>query len=106
MIVVILILIFVILNSSEVIRIGSYECGFERVGGIRLNFRVHFFIVLIIFALFDLEVIFLIGFLLGGSLIIFLLIIVIIYSTYYLEVYLGSLVWIVHSHILMRIYFL
>ena len=39
-------------------KITSYECGFEPFQEARLKFNVHFYIIAILFLLFDLEVIF------------------------------------------------
>jgi len=36
-----------------------YECGFESFGSSKFNFNVHFFIVAILFIIFDVEIIFL-----------------------------------------------
>jgi NADH-quinone oxidoreductase subunit A len=38
---------------------SSYECGFEPFGDARTNFDVHFYIVGILFLIFDLEIVFL-----------------------------------------------
>ena len=40
-------------------KISSYECGFEPFGDARANFNVHFYLVGILFLIFDLEVVFL-----------------------------------------------
>lgn len=45
------------MNDSE--KISSYECGFEPFGDARANFDVHFYLVGILFLIFDLEVVFL-----------------------------------------------
>jgi NADH-quinone oxidoreductase subunit A len=44
------------ITSSE--KYGSYECGFEPFDDTRNIFDVHFFLVAIIFVIFDLEIIF------------------------------------------------
>lgn len=38
---------------------SSYECGFEPFGDARTNFDVHFYLVGILFLIFDLEIVFL-----------------------------------------------
>jgi NADH-quinone oxidoreductase subunit A len=40
-------------------KLSSYECGFEPFGDARVQFDVHFYLVAIIFIVFDLEVVFL-----------------------------------------------
>jgi NADH-quinone oxidoreductase subunit A len=37
---------------------SPYECGFESFGGAKFNFDVQFFIVAILFVVFDVEIIF------------------------------------------------
>lgn len=37
---------------------SPYECGFETFGGAKFNFDVQFFIVAILFVIFDVEIIF------------------------------------------------
>lgn len=44
-------------DDSE--KISSYECGFEPFGDARANFDVHFYLVGILFLIFDLEIVFL-----------------------------------------------
>jgi len=43
--------------SSE--KLSSYECGFEPFGDARMAFDIHFYIIGILFLLFDLEIVFL-----------------------------------------------
>jgi NADH-quinone oxidoreductase subunit A len=40
-------------------KISSYECGFEPFGDARMAFDIHFYIIGILFLLFDLEIVFL-----------------------------------------------
>jgi len=40
-------------------KLASYECGFEPFGDARTNFDIHFYLVGILFLIFDLEVVFL-----------------------------------------------
>jgi len=40
-------------------KITSYECGFDPFGDARTKFDVHFYLVSIVFIIFDLEVVFL-----------------------------------------------
>lgn len=45
---------------------SSFESGFERIGKIHNSFSIHFFIIILMFVIFDLEVVILIGFLIGN----------------------------------------
>lgn len=69
-----------------------YECGFQGVGSIRLPFTVHFYFPLLVFLVFDLEIVFLLGFLVSGILWLFFFFFFLIYSTFYVERFLGGLV--------------
>ena len=40
-------------------KLSSYECGFEPFGDARMAFDIHFYIIGILFLLFDLEIVFL-----------------------------------------------
>jgi len=50
---------FVSPSADDSEKISSYECGFEPFGDARGNFDVHFYLVGILFLIFDLEVVFL-----------------------------------------------
>ena len=45
-------------RNSEIEKIVSYECGFEPFGDTREIFNVQFYVVAILFMLFDLEIAF------------------------------------------------
>jgi len=44
----------------DIEKISAYECGFEPFGEARFPFHVHFYVVALIFLIFDLEVAFLV----------------------------------------------
>lgn len=96
----ILVIIFYILNFflslkffSEV-KISAFESGFESIGKIHSSFRIHFFIIILIFVIFDLEVVILMGFLVRDLrfFYIFFLIIRFVIGGFYMEWYFGKLV--------------
>ena len=41
-------------------KMSAYECGFEPFSDARHNFQIHFYVVAILFIIFDVEIIFLI----------------------------------------------
>ena len=47
-------------KSSNIEKLSAYECGFEPFSDARLSFDIHFYIVGVLFILFDLEVSFLV----------------------------------------------
>jgi NADH:ubiquinone oxidoreductase subunit 3 (subunit A) len=39
-------------------KVSAYECGFEPFGDARDNFDIHFYVVALLFIIFDVEIIF------------------------------------------------
>lgn len=50
---------FLAIQSPETEKLSTYECGFEAYGDTRSQFNVRFYIIAILFILFDIEIIFL-----------------------------------------------
>ena len=50
---------FLVTQNPEIEKLSTYECGFEAYGDTRSKFNVRFYIVAILFILFDIEIIFL-----------------------------------------------
>nr|YP_010620898.1 NADH dehydrogenase subunit 3 [Toxocara vitulorum]ACM88525.1 NADH dehydrogenase subunit 3 [Toxocara vitulorum]WAX39112.1 NADH dehydrogenase subunit 3 [Toxocara vitulorum] len=78
-------------------KISSFECGFVSVGKIQNSFSIHFFIMMLMFVIFDLEVVMFIGVLVSdiGSLVGFLLLLLFILGGFYMEWWYGKLIWLV-----------
>jgi NADH:ubiquinone oxidoreductase subunit 3 (subunit A) len=78
---------FVSFKLKNINKLSPFECGFRTVGFIHTSFSVHFFIILIIFVIFDLEVVLLIGCLILSSvgILSFLLMICFVVGGIYLE---------------------
>ena len=53
---------FINLPSNDFEKHSAYECGFEPFGDARSFFDIHFYIVGLLFIIFDLEIVFLIPF--------------------------------------------
>nr|BCQ06519.1 NADH dehydrogenase subunit 3 [Nitzschia putrida] len=51
---------FLVIQSPETEKLSTYECGFEAYGDTRTQFNVRFYIIAILFILFDIEIIFLV----------------------------------------------
>lgn len=49
-------------------KLTAFERGFSGIKGLQSSFSIHFFLVILVFIIFDLEVVFFLGFLLGGAL--------------------------------------
>lgn len=78
-------------------KIDSFECGFIRVGIIQNSFRIHFFIIILIFVIFDLEIVIFLGILVSDrrSFFRFLIIMAFIIGGFYIEWWYGKLVWVI-----------
>jgi NADH:ubiquinone oxidoreductase subunit 3 (subunit A) len=50
---------FFVLQSPDAEKYSPYECGFNPYEDARLKFEIHFYLVGILFIIFDLEIIFL-----------------------------------------------
>ena len=88
---------FLSLKGFYLIKNSSFERGFERIGKIHNSFSIHFFIIMLIFVIFDLEVVILLGFLVSSyySLVMFYLIFFFILFGFYIEWFMGKLLWMV-----------
>nr|YP_001936466.1 NADH dehydrogenase subunit 3 [Toxocara cati]CAL80793.1 NADH dehydrogenase subunit 3 [Toxocara cati] len=78
-------------------KISSFECGFVSVGKIQNSFSIHFFIMMLMFVIFDLEVVMFIGILVSdtSSLVSFFLLLLFILGGFYMEWWYGKLVWLI-----------
>lgn len=83
---------FKVKNTSK---LSAFECGFSSIGSIHTRFSVHFYIVLVVFVLFDLELVLLVGILLAVSKLGLLLLFLFVVSGMYFEWYIGKLTWMV-----------
>jgi|SRR5690625_4425541 len=73
---------------------GSFESGFVSVGIIQNSFRIHFFIMILIFVIFDLEIVMFLGVLVSDirSFLCFMFVILFILGGFYMEWWYGKLV--------------
>lgn len=92
-------------------KISSFECGFDPFISSRLPFSIHFFIIAILFLVFDIEVVFLIPLInsfvflnLNEWLYISLFILIILYWGLEFEKHEGSLKWILWNNSLIKIF--
>ena len=76
---------------------SSFESGFESLGGLHNSFSIHFFIIILMFVIFDLEVVILLGFLVTFTMIYttFFIVFFFVLGGFYIEWYFGKLVWFV-----------
>lgn len=73
---------------------SSFESGFIRVGKIQNSFRIHFFVIILMFVIFDLEVVMFLGVLVSdlNCFILFVFLLFFVFLGFYIEWYYGKLV--------------
>lgn len=78
-------------------KVRAFERGFVRVGKIQNSFRIHFFIIMLMFVIFDLEIVIFLGVLVSDirSFIRFLIIFTFILGGFYMEWWYGKLIWVI-----------
>lgn len=86
-------------KASDIEKLSAYECGFDPFDDARLKFDVHFYLVSILFLIFDLEIIFLfpwaiyLAFLGTAGIISMILFLLILTFAFFYEWHLGALDW-------------
>lgn len=88
---------FLRLKLALKVKINAFESGFISVGKIQNSFSIHFFIIILMFIIFDLEVVIFLGVLVRDffSFLRFFFIFFFIVGGFYIEWYYGKLVWVV-----------
>jgi NADH-quinone oxidoreductase subunit A len=90
--------------SSDFEKVSAYECGFEPFGDARSFFDIHFYIVGLLFIIFDLEIVFLVPLAIGVesmsavSYLSFLAFMGVLLIGFYYEWSLGLLSWVSPSN--------
>ena len=79
------------------LKISAFESGFISVGKIQNSFSIHFFIIILIFVIFDLEIVIFLGLLVSdvSSFVRFLILIMFIFGGFYMEWWYGKLIWVI-----------
>lgn len=98
---IVLLVVFYLLNfllgffSYDSEKLRAFECGFSSIGKVQNSFRIHFFVIIIMFVVFDLEIVILLGVLVSdfGSFMSFIWVFVFILGGFYIEWWFGKLVW-------------
>nr|YP_009445097.1 NADH dehydrogenase subunit 3 [Marshallagia marshalli]ATV81506.1 NADH dehydrogenase subunit 3 [Marshallagia marshalli] len=84
-------------KKIELLKVSTFESGFMSIGKIHNSFSIHFFIVMLMFVVFDLEIVMLVGVLVVdlSSLVSFLILMMFIVVGFYMEWWYGKLIWFV-----------
>lgn len=95
------------IKDYSVFKVFSFERGFLSVGKVQISFSVHFFLMMLVFVVFDLEVILLLGLVVSdcGSLGRFLVLFLFVLGGFFLEWWYGKLVWLVYWIFLFLLFF-
>lgn len=54
-------IVLVRVKDYNFFKVSSFESGFKSVGKVQVSFSIHFFVMMLIFVVFDLEVVMLLG---------------------------------------------
>lgn len=75
------------IKKNDLLKVNAFERGFISVGKIQNSFSIHFFIIILIFVIFDLEIVIFLGLLVSdvSSFVRFLILIMFIFGGFYIE---------------------
>nr|QZH43788.1 NADH dehydrogenase subunit 3 [Cylicostephanus minutus] len=84
-------------EKNDLLKVGAFESGFVSVGKIQNSFSIHFFVMMLMFVIFDLEIVMFLGLLISdmSSLVSFFMLMLFIFGGFYMEWWYGKLVWVV-----------
>nr|YP_004300495.1 NADH dehydrogenase subunit 3 [Pristionchus pacificus]ADZ52298.1 NADH dehydrogenase subunit 3 [Pristionchus pacificus] len=99
----VLLIVFYLINflmsikDSNKNKISAFECGFVSVGKIQNSFSIHFFIMMLMFVIFDLEIVMFLGIMVSdmSSFFSFLMVMSFIVGGFYMEWWYGKLIWVI-----------
>ena len=81
-------------NDFSKSKITRFECGFHRVVTLQKSFRIQFFSIILIFVVFDVEVVLFLGFIVKLKVVVSIILLMsFILVGLWLEWFLGKLVW-------------
>nr|YP_002725712.1 NADH dehydrogenase subunit 3 [Ancylostoma caninum]ACL50538.1 NADH dehydrogenase subunit 3 [Ancylostoma caninum]QTJ30046.1 NADH dehydrogenase subunit 3 [Ancylostoma caninum]BAV82601.1 NADH dehydrogenase subunit 3 [Ancylostoma caninum] len=88
---------FLSIKKNDLLKVNAFESGFISIGKIQNSFSIHFFIMMLMFVIFDLEIVMFLGLLISdfASFVSFLMLIIFIFGGFYMEWWYGKLVWVI-----------
>nr|YP_009050531.1 NADH dehydrogenase subunit 3 [Parafilaroides normani]AIG23799.1 NADH dehydrogenase subunit 3 [Parafilaroides normani] len=88
---------FLSFKDLSLVKVSSFESGFLSLVKIQNSFSIHFFVIMLMFVIFDLEVVMFLGLLISdfSSLCVFFLLFVFVLGGFYMEWSYGKLIWMV-----------
>nr|YP_010519766.1 NADH dehydrogenase subunit 3 [Macroponema beveridgei]UXP34543.1 NADH dehydrogenase subunit 3 [Macroponema beveridgei] len=84
-------------KKTDLLKVNAFESGFLSVGKIQNSFSIHFFIMMLMFVIFDLEIVMFLGLLISdiSSVVSFLMLMLFIFGGFYMEWWYGKLIWVI-----------
>nr|YP_010133164.1 NADH dehydrogenase subunit 3 [Enterobius vermicularis]BAV82699.1 NADH dehydrogenase subunit 3 [Enterobius vermicularis] len=84
-------------KDYNVFKVFSFESGFKSVGMVHCAFSIHFFIMMLMFVVFDLEVVMLVGLVVVDKVyyVVFYMLFFFVVGGFLMEWYFGKLVWLI-----------
>lgn len=78
---------FLRVKKIELLKVGAFESGFVSIGKIQNSFSIHFFIIILMFVIFDLEIVMFLGLMISDitSFMGFFILILFILGGFYME---------------------
>nr|ADG04428.1 NADH dehydrogenase subunit 3 [Angiostrongylus vasorum] len=85
------------LKEDSLNKVNSFESGFLGLVKIQNSFSIHFFVVMLMFVIFDLEIVMFLGLLVSdiSSFFGFMLLLLFVLVGFYMEWFYGKLMWLV-----------
>nr|AHA52610.1 NADH dehydrogenase subunit 3 [Chabertia ovina] len=97
-----LILLYVVnfvmsVKKVNLLKVNAFESGFLGVGKIQNSFSIHFFVMMLMFVILDLEIVMFLGLLVSdtSSFISFFMLMMFIFGGFYMEWWYGKLIWVI-----------
>nr|YP_009442450.1 NADH dehydrogenase subunit 3 [Camallanus cotti]ATO58500.1 NADH dehydrogenase subunit 3 [Camallanus cotti] len=92
-------LVYLVLSFKDqgLMKSSPFECGFSVLGGVYSSFSINFFVIMVLFVFFDLEVVMFLGIILSEVLsgLGFTVLFFFVFLGFWVEFIFGKLVWVV-----------
>nr|YP_004927941.1 NADH dehydrogenase subunit 3 [Wellcomia siamensis]ACV96777.1 NADH dehydrogenase subunit 3 [Wellcomia siamensis] len=88
---------FISVKNFSVFKVFSFESGFKSVSKVQVAFSIHFFVMMLIFVIFDLEIVLLLGLVVSDviSLFLFFFFFFFLLMSFFYWVVFNKLVWVI-----------
>nr|QCS25189.1 NADH dehydrogenase subunit 3 [Angiostrongylus cantonensis]QCS25201.1 NADH dehydrogenase subunit 3 [Angiostrongylus cantonensis]QCS25213.1 NADH dehydrogenase subunit 3 [Angiostrongylus cantonensis]QCS25225.1 NADH dehydrogenase subunit 3 [Angiostrongylus cantonensis]WKT13320.1 NADH dehydrogenase subunit 3 [Angiostrongylus cantonensis] len=85
------------LKENNLNKVNSFESGFLSLVKIQNSFSIHFFVLMLMFVIFDLEIVMFLGLLVVdvSSVVSFFMLFLFVLGGFYMEWFFGKLIWVV-----------